>query len=77
MVGVGVLYATTEAKVVHNYLLACAIADVGHLYVTYAIMGHTDFMDVQGWNSMGWGNIGITLGLFLVRYISLSPKKIG
>lgn len=38
MVGVGVLYGTTEAKVVHNFLLACAIADVGHLYVTYAVM---------------------------------------
>lgn len=38
MIGVGVLYATTEAKVVRNFLLACAIADVGHLYVTYAVM---------------------------------------
>lgn len=38
MVGVGVLYATTEAKVVRNFLLACAVADVGHLYVTFAVM---------------------------------------
>ena len=38
MVGVGVLYTTTETKVVRNFLLACAIADVGHLYVTYAVM---------------------------------------
>ena len=38
MLGVGVLYATTDAKVVRNYLLACAIADVGHLYATYAVM---------------------------------------
>lgn len=38
MVGVGILYATTEAKVVRNFLLACAIADVGHLYVTYTVM---------------------------------------
>ncbi|CAD6564502.1 MAG: hypothetical protein ASARMPRED_004444 [Alectoria sarmentosa] len=67
MVGVGVLYGTTEAKVVRNFLLACAIADVGHLYVTYAIMGYTDFIDVQGWNSMGWGNIGVTLGLLLLE----------
>ena len=28
-------------------------------------------MDVQGWNPMGWGNIGITLGLFLVRVLYL------
>ena len=38
MIGVGVLYATTEAKVVRNFLLACSIADVDHLYVTYAVM---------------------------------------
>ena len=38
MIGVGVLYATTEAKVVNNFVFACAIADVGHLYVTYAVM---------------------------------------
>ena len=38
MIGVGILYATSEAKVVRNFLLACAIADVGHLYVTYLVM---------------------------------------
>lgn len=38
MVGIGVLYTTTEVRVVRNYLLACAIADVGHLYATYAVM---------------------------------------
>jgi len=64
MVGVGVLYTTTEAEVVRNFLLACAIADMGHLYVTYAVMGYTGFMNVHEWNAMGWGNIGITLGLF-------------
>lgn len=72
MVGVGILYATTEAKVVRNFLLACAIADVGHLYVTYAVMGYMDFIDVQGWNSMAWGNIGVTLGLFLTRVLYLT-----
>lgn len=38
MVGVGILYTTTEAKVVRNFMLACASADIGHLYVTYAVM---------------------------------------
>ena len=38
MVGVGILYTTTEAKVVRNFMLACACADIGHLYVTYAVM---------------------------------------
>ncbi|KAL9071071.1 MAG: hypothetical protein Q9161_004410 [Pseudevernia consocians] len=78
MVGVGVLYTTTETKVVRNFLLACAIADVGHLYVTYAVMGYADFMDVKGWNAMGWGNIGVTLGLFLFRvlYLAFGQDKV-
>lgn len=38
MVGVGILYTTTEAKVVRNFMLACACADIGHLYVTYTVM---------------------------------------
>lgn len=28
-------------------------------------------MNVHEWNAMGWGNIGITLGLFLVRVLYL------
>lgn len=38
MIGVAVLYTTTEPKVVRNFLIACAIADIGHLYVTYSVM---------------------------------------
>ncbi|KAK4691484.1 hypothetical protein P7C71_g5526, partial [Lecanoromycetidae sp. Uapishka_2] len=72
MIGVGILYTTTEPKVVRNFLLACAVADVGHLYVTYIVMGQEDFLDFQGWNQMAWGNIGITAGLLLVRVLYLT-----
>ena len=61
------LYTTTELKVVRNFLIACAIADVGHLAVTYRVMGHGPFTDVTGWNAVAWGNIGITFGLLLTR----------
>ncbi|MCJ1452263.1 hypothetical protein MMC28_002605 [Mycoblastus sanguinarius] len=71
MIGVGILYTTTEPKVVRNFLLACAVADVGHLWVTYAVMGYRDFFDVGGWNSMGWGNIGVTAALFIARILYL------
>lgn len=71
MVGVGVLYATTEPKVVRNFLIACAVADVGHLYATYAVVGYEGFVDVGGWNSMAWGNIGVTAGLLLTRVLYL------
>ena len=33
--------------------------------------GYKDFVNVQGWNSMGWGNTGVTLGLLLVRILYL------
>lgn len=33
--------------------------------------GYTDFMDVSEWNSLTWGNIGITLGLLVVRVFYL------
>lgn len=71
MIGVGILYQTTEPKVVRNFLVACAVADVGHLYVTYAVMGGKSFFDVIHWNAMGWGNIGITAGLLVTRVLYL------
>ena len=52
---------------VRNFLIACAIADVGHLAVTYHVMGYRDFTNIQGWNSMAWGSIGVTALLFLTR----------
>ncbi|MDI1486850.1 MAG: hypothetical protein OHK93_006112 [Ramalina farinacea] len=69
MVGVGVLYATTEPKVVRNYLIACAIADVGHGWATGAVMGWEDFVNVGGWNEAAWGNLGVTLFLFVSRIL--------
>ncbi|KAL9010011.1 MAG: hypothetical protein Q9173_005015 [Seirophora scorigena] len=67
LIAIGVLYATSEPKVVRNYLIACAIADVGHLWATYTVLGYGNFVDVKGWNSLAWGNIGFTLFLFMTR----------
>ena len=38
MVGIGVLHSTGKAKIVRNFLLAYAIADVGHLYAVYTVI---------------------------------------
>ena len=38
MIGISVLYSTINAKVVRKFLLACDIADVGHLYAIYAVI---------------------------------------
>jgi len=71
LIGVGVLYATSEPAVVKNYIIACAIADVGHLWATYAVIGHESFVNVGNWNDMAWGNIGITASLFVFRLLYL------
>lgn len=72
MLGVAVLYTTTEPKVVRNFLIACAVADVGHVYVTYAVMGGEAFWDLGSWNAMAWGNVGVTLGLLVTRVAYLA-----
>ena len=69
MIGVGVLYSTSEFVVVRNYLLACAIGDVGHLLATYHVIGHANFVSVHHWNAVAWGNIGVTAFLLLVRLL--------
>ena len=71
LIGVGVLYATNEPIVVRNYIIACAIADVGHLWATYTVIGRESFLDVGGWNNVAWGNIGITAALFVFRVLYL------
>ncbi|KAL8835140.1 MAG: hypothetical protein Q9170_003445 [Blastenia crenularia] len=72
LIAIGVLYSTNEPKVVRNYLVACAIADLGHLWVTYLVLGYANFLDVQGWNSLAWGNIGFTFFLFVTRLAYLT-----
>lgn len=57
---------------VQNFLAACAVADLGHIYVTYAVMEWQDCMDVVHWNAMAWGNIGVTAGLFATRCLYLA-----
>jgi hypothetical protein len=43
------------------------VGDLVHLYVTVIHLGWETCLDVKGWNDMTWGNIGITLVLFLSR----------
>jgi hypothetical protein len=64
---VGVCYTTTEPRVLRNYLIGLAIADVGHVYATFLGMGWDAFTDVAAWNVLTWGNIGATGFLFVNR----------
>lgn len=87
LIASAVLYTTSEIKVVRNYLVACWLADISHVYVCYHVLGWDRFVDVAAWNSMTWGNVGATTMLFLTRTAYLlglfgpdgpspSPKKI-
>ncbi|KAF9879379.1 hypothetical protein CkaCkLH20_02922 [Colletotrichum karsti] len=67
MVGLAVLNSTSELKVVRSYLVALWIADLGHIFVCYYAMGLDRFVDVASWNSMTWGNVGVTAFLCLTR----------
>ncbi|KAH0543781.1 hypothetical protein FGG08_001963 [Glutinoglossum americanum] len=66
-IGIAVLYTTTSAQVARRYLLVLLLGDIGHLAVTYHVMGRESFFDVTNWNAMAWGNICFTGALFLAR----------
>lgn len=67
LVGVGVLHSSSEIRVVKNYLIALAVADLGHIMITAEALGREEMVDVKGWNAMTWGNLGVTMFLFLTR----------
>jgi hypothetical protein len=67
MIGTAVLYSTSERTVIRNYMIALAIADLGHVYAVYLTMGADSFYDVTTWSAISWGNIGATLFLFVNR----------
>lgn len=51
LVGLFVLNTTTEARVVHGYIWALLIADVGHVGATVWVMGSDAAIDFQNWVS--------------------------
>ena len=71
MIALGIFYGTTELKVIRNFLIACAIGDVGHIVAVYTVMGQRDFLAIQDWNTISWGSIGFTVLLFASRILYL------
>lgn len=63
MVGIAVLYTTTEPKVVRNYVIALWLADIGHVAVTCWVMEYETLVDIASWNALTWGNIGATVNI--------------
>ena len=61
MVAIGILYSTTEPKVVRNYVIALWLADIGHIATTGYVMGIDRFLNFSNYNPTTWGNVGITV----------------
>ena len=72
LLGLFILNTTSEVKVVKAYVVALAIADIGHVAPTLWVMGWDRATDLAGWNTMAWGNVGITVFLFIVRIAYLA-----
>ncbi|TKA76241.1 hypothetical protein B0A55_06388 [Friedmanniomyces simplex] len=57
---------TSHRRVAIFYLLAVAVADLGHIYAIYRVWGET-FWDLNQWNDMMWGNVGVSAFLHVNR----------
>jgi len=55
VLGMFILTTTTDPRVVKAYIIALAIADVGHMGATMWVLGWNRVMNVRGWNSMALG----------------------
>lgn len=80
LIAIAVLYTTSEIKVVRNYLVACWLADISHVYVCYHVLGWASFVDVAHWNAMTAGNVGATVSSVLsmrqrTTFSSTSERK--
>ena len=76
MLGVAVLHATTELRVVRNYLVAAWVADLGHVALTCYFLGPARSLDLAAWNAVTWGNVGFTVsfGFFFCFSFGSSPS---
>ncbi|KJZ69616.1 hypothetical protein HIM_11004 [Hirsutella minnesotensis 3608] len=66
-VGLAVLLTTSEVKVVRNYLVALWLGDIGHVAFSCHGLGAERLKRPSEWNAMAWGNIAMTLFLFVMR----------
>ncbi len=53
-------------RLTRAYLVALALGDIGHLWVTYSILGPEVYWDVRRWNWMTCGNVGVTVSLIFI-----------
>ena len=75
LVGIAVLYSSSELRVVKNYLIALWVADLGHMMITAEGLGWEGTMDVRRWDAMTWGNLGVTVSCSLSFVFGMQVVK--
>ncbi|KAK0274610.1 hypothetical protein LTR35_007948 [Friedmanniomyces endolithicus] len=61
---------TPHRSVAMYYLMAVGLGDLGHIYATYQVWGEA-FWDLNLWNDMMWGNVGVSAFFHLNRRATL------
>ncbi len=63
---------TSHPEVARRYLIAVALADLGHIYAAYRGLGDTVFFNPAQWNDMAYGNIGASAFLHINRWLTVA-----
>ena len=58
---------TRDARVTWYYLFFIAFGDLGHIFASYKVMGPDVFLNFSQYNSMMWGNVGMSAFLHINR----------
>ncbi|KAK1065273.1 hypothetical protein LTR74_008099 [Friedmanniomyces endolithicus] len=61
---------TPHRSVAVYYLIAVGLGDLGHVYATYQVWGEA-FWDLNLWNDLMWGNVGMSAFFHLNRWATL------
>jgi hypothetical protein len=62
---------TPHTEISRRYLIAVALADLGHIYATYASVGEKVFWDLNQWNQMMMANVGVSIFLHVQRWMTV------
>jgi len=63
---------TTHSEIAQRYLIAVALADLGHIYAVYSALGDKVFWDFNSWNQMTASNVGVSIFLHINRLLTVA-----
>ncbi|OAL22955.1 hypothetical protein AYO22_06863 [Fonsecaea multimorphosa] len=63
---------TSHPEIARRYLIAVALADLGHIYSVYCALGDKVFWDLNQWNQMTYSNVGVSVFLHINRLMTVA-----